>query len=182
MRHALPAEGSGRFCKKGWDMSPHANFPCLKDTGLAPEHLQLLADLRANFTTACSGFNVHQDHGFFQVLGVDRSKTLTVVALRHPVERALSHYYFQLRIRKDNPRDFAPYLPMNESDRSGLLAFASRPLWQANYQTNFLGGALGCQWPGGPAPPASGAEALERAKRNLERFCVILITVSCPMV
>ena len=39
-----------------------------------------------------------QDYGFFQALGVDHGRSVTVVALRHPVERALSHYYFMLKV------------------------------------------------------------------------------------
>ena len=176
MKHAMPEKGIGRFCVKRQDYVNHANFPCLEKTGLAPEHLQLLADLRANFTRVCSGFNVHQDYGFFQALGVDHARTLTMVALRHPVERALSHYYFQMRIRADRPSSF-PFWPKNDSDYSGLVAFGSQQRQQANYHTYMLAGALGCQWPGGPVPPTSDAAILERAKRNLERFCVILIMV-----
>ena len=176
LRRALPADGSGRYCQKRQDYSNHANFPCVERTGLAPQHLQLLADLKANFTTVCSGFNVHQDYGFFQALGIDHSRTLTMVALRHPVERTLSHYYFQMRIMQDNRKNFL-FWPKNDSDYSGLIAFGSQQRQQANYHTYMLAGAMGCRWPGGPAPPTSDAEILERAKRNLEKFCVILITV-----
>ncbi|EFN58528.1 hypothetical protein CHLNCDRAFT_50309 [Chlorella variabilis] len=175
LRRALPADGSGRYCQKRQDYSNHANFPCVERTGLAPQHLQLLADLKANFTTVCSGFNVHQDYGFFQALGIDHSRTLTMVALRHPVERTLSHYYFQMRIMQDNRKNFL-FWPKNDSDYSGLIAFGSQQRQQANYHTYMLAGAMGCRWPGGPAPPTSDAEILERAKRNLEKFCVILIT------
>ena len=173
-RRALPEEGSGRYCVKRRDYSEFANDPCNRLR--KPGHLQLLADLRANFTHVCSGFNVHQDYGFFQALGVDHARTLTMVALRHPVERALSHYYFQMAMMRDNPKGFL-FWPKNDSDYSGLIAFASRQRRQANYHTYMLAGALGCQWPGGPVPPTSDAAILERAKRNLERFCVILITV-----
>ena len=174
MRRALPAESSGRFCIKRRDYSEFANDPCNRKQ--KPGHLQLLADLKANFTTVCSGFNVHQDYGFFQALGIDHSRTLTVVALRHPVERTLSHYYFQMSLMQDNRKNFL-FWPKNDSDYSGLIAFGSRQRRQANYHTYMLAGAMGCRWPGGPAPPTSDAEILERAKRNLEKFCVILITV-----
>lgn len=125
-----------------------------------------------------------QDYSFFQALGVDHSRALTVVSLRHPVERAVSHYYFALRevaTARAAGRDWRfGYSPANESDYSGLLRYAAQPRMQANYASHLLGGAMGCPWVGGESPPLSEEEVLERARRNLERFCVIVINVRPP--
>ena len=171
MQQAMPAEGRGRYCIRGRDHSWHAIHPCIRENGPLPPQVQLLEDLRANFTHRCSAFNAHQDYGFFRALRVDHTRTLTLASLRHPVERAVSHYYFQMKQTWEkhemgNPWGFE-FWPRNHTDFSGLLAFAAERHHQANLHTRLLGGATGCQWPGGPPVPRRDAEMLEAAKRNL---------------
>ncbi|EFN52463.1 hypothetical protein CHLNCDRAFT_138788 [Chlorella variabilis] len=180
MQQAMPAEGRGRYCIRGRDHSWHAIHPCIRENGPLPPQVQLLEDLRANFTHRCSAFNAHQDYGFFRALRVDHTRTLTLASLRHPVERAVSHYYFQMKQTWEkhemgNPWGFE-FWPRNHTDFSGLLAFAAERHHQANLHTRLLGGATGCQWPGGPPVPRRDAEMLEAAKRNLETFCVVAIS------
>ncbi|PSC69733.1 capsular polysaccharide biosynthesis [Micractinium conductrix] len=173
MKAAMPEEGLGRYCRKNKDFAAAAaNLPC-GVKGQRPAHWRLLSDLQANFMHRCSGFNAHQDYGFFQALGVDHGRSVTVVALRHPVERALSHYYFMLKIR-DKRRSSFPFWPANDTDYSGLLEFASQQRRQANVQTYQLGGSV-CSWPGAVPPARSEAALLARAKANMERFCVVVI-------
>ncbi|KAI3437608.1 hypothetical protein D9Q98_000060 [Chlorella vulgaris] len=180
MKQAMPAEGRDRFCAVGKDYSGFLITPCIKDSGPNKQQFELLGDLQRRFTTECAGFHVHQDYGFMQALHVDHSRTLTVVSLRHPVERATSHYYYHMRKLRDSPNShnlsstFA-YWPHNDTDFSGLIGYASQRRGQANIHTRQLGGGFGCQWPGGWAAARSAEQVLERAKRTLESFCVIII-------
>ena len=81
-----------------------------------------------------------------------------------------------LRVASDR---FGQYKPSaNASDWSGLLAFAREVVYTgSNAQADYLAGNMRCEWPklGKRAVPRDAL--LEAAKRNLERICVVGITV-----
>ena len=127
------------------------------------------------FTHNCSGFAAHQDVAYFDAVGVDYSRTLTLTALRHPVDRVISAYFYSLRV--DAPF-LEGYKPQNDTDFTGLMRFVEEnPIDSNNLMTQHLGGSRHCNWPGiAPAPPRE--QRLEAAKRNLARICVIILSVS----
>jgi hypothetical protein len=140
-----------------------------------PDHQQLFEATKRSFLTNCSGFTSHQDVAYFDAVGVDYSRTLTITALRHPVERVISAYYYSLRV--DAPF-LAGYKPANETDFSGLVRFVDdNPTAGNNLMTQVMAGARHCNWPGTPPLPPED-QHLALAKQNLARICVIVLSVS----
>jgi hypothetical protein len=173
----MPASGRGRWCTWGTDSGD--DFPPLfSNCGGGeppPKHQQLFEATQRAFLHTCSGFATHQDTEFVHALGVDRSRTLLMTALRHPVERVISGYYYSLKMKAPF---VAHYKPANDTDFSGLVRYSrDNPIDANNLMTSHLGGARHCSWPGTqPMPPPE--QRLEAAKRNLERMCVIILAVS----
>lgn len=182
LRLMLPQNGTGRWCKRGKKQVLDADLPAIygqcghEQTGWAdpdPEHLELLEATKRSFPYHCAGFSNHHDMTFFELADIDFTRALTVVALRHPVERQISDYYFSMRIRPVFMDDLN-YAPKHKDDYSGLLKYVREVGCQ--HQVRQLAGAFGCRWPGGPTVQPEGQAMLDAAKRNLERFCVIVIS------
>jgi hypothetical protein len=177
----MPESGPGRWCR--WGDAPGDDLPPLfSNCGggePGPAHAALFQATRAAFTRTCSGFATHQDAAFVAAVGVDYGRTLTLTALRHPVERVISGYYYSLKMG-------APFLegyrPANDTDFSGLLRFvADNPIDSNNLMTAHLAGARHCAWPGTAAPPPP-EQRLPAAMRALARVCVVVLAVRrcCP--
>lgn len=177
----MPQDSPGRWCTRGGEDPdlPSVFSQCGReaDGWVDPEpgHLKLLAATKRNFLTRCSGFSTHQDIRFFEQVGVDFSSTLTLVALRHPAERQISDYYYSMTARPQFMIDLH-YAPKFDGDFRGLLKFAQEV--GGDHQVRQLAGSFGCRWPGGPTTRPEGKKMLAVAKRNLERFCVVIIAVS----
>lgn len=174
----MPQDSPGRWCTRGGEDPdlPSVFSQCGReaDGWVDPEpgHLKLLAATKRNFLTRCSGFSTHQDIRFFEQVGVDFSSTLTLVALRHPAERQISDYYYSMTARPQFMIDLH-YAPKFDGDFRGLLKFAQEV--GGDHQVRQLAGSFGCRWPGGPTTRPEGKKMLAVAKRNLERFCVVII-------
>ncbi|KAI3424320.1 hypothetical protein D9Q98_009873 [Chlorella vulgaris] len=174
LKELMPASGRGRWCTWGTDSGD--DFPPLfSNCGGGeppPKHQQLFEATQRAFLHTCSGFATHQDTEFVHALGVDRSRTLLMTALRHPVERVISGYYYSLKMKAPF---VAHYKPANDTDFSGLVRYSrDNPIDANNLMTSHLGDARHCSWPGTqPMPPPE--QRLEAAKRNLERMCVIIL-------
>jgi hypothetical protein len=177
LRSLLPQSGPGRWCSWGPDRDLPAVFNNCGGGDPGPDHVALFEATRRVFTRNCSGITGHQDVAYFDAVGVDYGRTLTLTALRHPVERVISAYYYSLRV---NAPFLEGYRPANDTDFSGLLRFvADNPARGNNLMTLVLAGARHCAWPGiAPAPPE--AQWLAAAKRNLARVCVLVLAVSNP--
>ncbi|EFN51567.1 hypothetical protein CHLNCDRAFT_140052 [Chlorella variabilis] len=175
--HALlPQAGSGRWCTWGDEGTGRDLPPVFSNCGggdPGPDHQKLFEATRMAFTHNCSGFAAHQDVAYFDAVGVDYSRTLTLTALRHPVDRVISAYFYSLRV--DAPF-LEGYKPQNDTDFTGLMRFVEEnPIDSNNLMTQHLGGSRHCNWPGiAPAPPRE--QRLEAAKRNLARICVIILS------
>jgi hypothetical protein len=174
LRALLPKEGRGRFCSWGPGRDLPAVFSTCARGPPGPDHAALFDATRAAFPANCSGLAAHQDVAYFDAVGLDYSRTLTVTALRHPVDRVLSAYFYSLR---QGAPFVKGYEPKNESDFSGLLRFvADDPADASNLMARLLGGGRHCAWPG-TAPPTPPHRLLHAAKRNLARVCVLVISV-----
>lgn len=82
----MPDNGRGRWCtRKG----PEPDLPPVFSTCSRGQpdaaHIELFNATRSNFLRTCSGFAAHQDYAFFDATGVDPTRTVTLIALRHPV-------------------------------------------------------------------------------------------------
>ncbi|KAL4853494.1 hypothetical protein ACK3TF_005517 [Chlorella vulgaris] len=175
LRSLMPQTGVGRWCT--WGNGPEFDMPPVFSTcavgNPGPDHQQLFEAAKRSFLTTCSGFTSHQDVAYFDAVGVDYSRTLTITALRHPVERVISAYYYSLRV--DAPF-LAGYRPANETDFSGLIRFVDdNPIDSNNLMTRVMAGARHCNWPGTPPLPPEN-QHLALAKQNLARICVIVIS------
>ncbi|KAL4447484.1 hypothetical protein ABPG75_004703 [Micractinium tetrahymenae] len=175
LKSVMPKEGPGRWCRRGngpLDDLPHVFSTC--SAGAPDEdHQRLFATSRRNFLAQCSGFAAHQDWAFFEAVGVDPEQTISLVALRHPVDRVISDYFYSL---KQNASWLNPYKPANSSDFSGLRRFVEDNRDKLNnINTQMLGGSKHCAWPGTP-PNTPPHKVLTVAKHNLEKTCVILLT------
>lgn len=175
----MPSDTAQRWCRRGGeDVSELIYNGCSGDISEA-EKLAFVANLSRVWPAQCAGFGTHYDYGLFEMLNINFKETLTITTLRHPVDRAISHYYFYLLKGKAQlipaMTFFRPQKEKKLTDYQGLVRFASMPQYQANIHTYQLGGAMGCT-PGGVHPlDISEEEVLERAKRNLSKFCQIVI-------
>ncbi|KAL4423728.1 hypothetical protein ABPG75_001029 [Micractinium tetrahymenae] len=170
----MPDNGPGRWCNRN---DPEPDLPPVYSTCSSgqpdADHIKLFNITQSNFLKTCSGFAAHQDYAFFDAVGIDPTRTVTLIALRHPVDRVISDYFYSLKV---GAPWLANYKPANASDFSGLEQFVleNRDTLN-NIGTQMVGCARHCQWPGtGPNTPMD--RVLEVAKRNLERTCVILLT------
>lgn len=177
----MPREGPNRWCVRGVDISEMTYTVCDQAPGtVPPAHRDFLNDFSATWRThGCAGFGTHHDTSTLDALGVDPLHTLTVTVLRHPVDRIISYYYFAVAHGLDVVKAHA-FAPANASDYTDLLRFAEK---QANMMTLQIAGVRGvhfCAWPHAPDPAGlTNEQLLERAKRRLDAFCLVLIQVSC---
>lgn len=105
-RAMMPKEGKGRWCTRGKEPGgdiPAYHVPCIPKYqhliftkhASPDEYRRLFAATKRNFPANCAGFSTHQDMTFMEAVGVNFSSTLSVMAVRFPVDRILSHYYFR---------------------------------------------------------------------------------------
>lgn len=176
---SMPSNGRQRWCRRGGeDVSELIYNGCGGGVAEA-EKMEFVGNLSRVWPAQCAGFGTHYDYALFDMLKIDFNSALTIATLRHPVERAISHYYFYLIKGMELTRCamtlFQPQKDKQLTDYQGLVRFASIPQYQANIQTYQLAGAMGCT-PGGMHPlEISEEEVLKRAKENLSKFCQIII-------
>lgn len=92
LQRVLPASGSGKWCTRGADSTtdlPLVSATCGRGDP-PPDQVELFEATRKSFRHTCSGFTAHQDVEYFNAVGIDYNQTLTVTALRHPVDRVIS--------------------------------------------------------------------------------------------
>lgn len=172
----LPQADGQRWCRLGEDIPDLTFSPCPhNDMRGKTEFIQKVSEV---FPSKCAGFSTHFDYSLLTTLEIDFTKTLTMVTMRHPADRAISHYYFFLN-KLDHARDKMKwYLPdgaEEDTDFHGLIRFAAVPVLHANLQAYTLAGAMSCT-PNSPDPlMLSEPEVLALAKRNLARMCFIIV-------
>ncbi|PSC72056.1 hypothetical protein C2E20_4621 [Micractinium conductrix] len=146
------------------------------------------------FPDECQGFRTHFGFNVFEAVGVDFGRHLTVVNLRRPVDRLVSHFFYWMSKHgrcqygatfDEKPRcEVAPVplelRPVVRSAMTDGLAYALRRFAATpdgrNRMVEQLGGNLGCAWRGkAPPPQDDGSTLVARAKARLARFCVLLI-------
>lgn len=82
----MPDNGQGRWCtREGTDPDLPPIYSTCSSGQPDADHLALYNATRANFLKTCSGFAAHQDYAFFEATGIDPTRTVTLIALRHPV-------------------------------------------------------------------------------------------------
>lgn len=177
IQEAMAGQAQG-WCQRGIDL-PEAIHSGCRDVGAAQEQA-LVGRLAEVWPAKCRGFATRQGIVLFDALNINSADTLTIVSLRHPVDRLASLYS---SLRALNTSDVQPFLPKQEDDFSGLLGFAQHLVdMKATFHQTMAGVVPNCSLidAGDRRYSWSQAETLAVAKKNLQRFCLIVLQERLP--
>jgi len=127
--------------------------------------------LSSDFVTNCNYYDAHYDFSLWDTVLEPRfgGRVSLVTILRHPVERAVSAYFFTKADAKMNIRKFVDIEDPPPITKQPAMKFAGR-----NFMTKFFAGVQPqCSLYDRGNKTAIGASMLEVAKRNLRKFCFV---------
>lgn len=160
-----------RQSKRPWCGQPMELFPYNCYSMTAAQHQAFLANFTSQFSKTCFGYSSHYDTSLQHDLAPEvMSQAITVVTLRQPVERFISEFRHTKEILFNSRASIKKVLDHFHGFNP------------ANHMTLQLAGELGCATSNlnKTSLRHQQEQLLQRAKANLDRFCVVMVHERLP--